>query len=130
MRARRALAVPLLLAVTLCSLAACGNSDDSDIAQQRAEQLVQATQDNGSAPGLTTRTARSLYGEDADAVCGDLEDRPLGLAGWARVTRAVPEEHVEDLVAYDRTVVDVYCPDLMDDFDDLLDSLHVDESNR
>lgn len=126
-RGRRAAALVLALGV---ALSGCGHTSDSELARQRADELVAKTQANGSAPGLTAETARNLYGEDAHSVCAPLRHDPIEVVTWARVTRHVPREQVRDLVAYDRAVVEVYCPDELQRYDELLDDLHVDEDDR
>ncbi|WP_101523641.1 hypothetical protein [Nocardioides houyundeii] len=129
LRPLRLLAAGLFAVSLAAALAGCAD-DDRQVAQERAERLVELTRSNGTAPELTVEVARNLYGEHAYAVCASLAGSPLDLAVWARVTRAVPEELVQDLVAYDRSVVEVYCPDRLDDYEDLLDTLNVDESDR
>ena len=76
------------------------------------------------APDLDVDVAKSLYGADASTVGGPLEDDPVNITTWSRVNRGMPETLVDELIRYDRLVIDVYCPELGDRFYDLLDDLH------
>ncbi|WP_262848186.1 hypothetical protein [Mumia quercus] len=116
----------LLVAVVGLS-AACGSSD-SDSAEALASDFTRAAVDSGVAPEMTTELAKSLYGDDGGSVCAALDEQPDDVAlpwAWTRVT-AMPDEHVQDLVDYDRVVVDVYCPDEKETLDALLDDLNFD----
>ena len=115
------------LAVLAIGVAGCG-ADDSDSANAKADALVKAASAENLAPNLTNEVARTLYGDDGGRVCGTLtrDSQPtvLGL-GRTRI-QSQPEEHVDDLVAYDRLVVKTYCPDELGQFNDLLERLRID----
>ena len=143
MRSRKALRrarVPhrLLLAVVGAVAAVvlavgCGSTSDADKAteQQKAEQLVAATQAAGVAPHLTVEVAESLYGTDAATVCdvfqdglttaerNDLLGNPAG-----RRTKTITTDAVE----YGRLVVQTYCPDELANYDKVADKLDPIES--
>ncbi len=106
---------------------ACG-ADDSRPANEKADALVTAARADDLAPNLTNEIARTLYGDDGGQVCGTLEhDKQPTLVGLGR-TRALaqPDEHADRLVAYDRLVVEIYCPEQLERFDEVLDDLHID----
>jgi hypothetical protein len=124
---RRTSIVAILAALTV-GLTACGAADDSDPANAKADALVRAASAEDLAPNLTNEVARTLYGNDGGRVCGALKrDEQPTLVGMGR-TRILsqPDEHVDDLVAFDRLVVEIYCPDQIGRFDEVLDELHVD----
>ncbi|MER5481349.1 hypothetical protein ABT026_30875 [Streptomyces sp. NPDC002734] len=114
-----------LVVLTLSLLTACssaGSSAENDKAARFAAKVNEA----GVGPEMTPRIAKSLYGNDGGAICAALKDNPAGLLlGWGRGTlTATPEEHADDLIAYDRYVVKVYCPEQLDTFEDLADRLN------
>jgi len=109
-------------------LTACGAASDSGPANTKANALVRAASADDLAPNLTNEVARTLYGNDGGRVCGTLRrDKQPTLIGLGR-TRILsqPDEHVDDLVAFDRLVVKIYCPEELGRFDDVLDELNVD----
>lgn len=123
---RTRLPASILLVGVALAAAACGDDDNESQARERAEQLVEAARSTDIAPDLSVDAVRSVYGDDAPQVCGVLEDDPVNITTWARAWRGAPDEHVDDLVAYDRLVVDIYCPDQAERLDEVLDDLHVD----
>ncbi len=114
----------MVAAVIAVGAAACSEQDATATATARANELVAEARSTGVAPDLDVDVAESLYGEDAPAVCGPLEDDPVNITTWSRVNRGMPDTLVNDLIRYDRLVIDTYCPDLHNRFDDLLDDLH------
>lgn len=124
MRRRR---VPWLVvaAVIVVGAAACSEDEGTEgRARARADELVAEAGSTGVAPDLDADVAMSLYGDDAPTVCGPLADDPVNITTWARVNRGMPDTVVDDLVRYDRLVIDAYCPELRERFDELLDELH------
>lgn len=116
------------LLVAVVGLAAGCGSTNEDTEDALASDFTRAAVDSGVAPEMTTKLAKSLYGDDGGAVCAALDDQPDDVAlpwAWTRVT-AMPDEQVEDLVEYDRVVVDVYCPEEKDTFNALLEDLNYD----
>lgn len=118
--------IPSLLVLALL-LGACG-TEHSELTTERAQQLVENVEAAEAVPEISVESAESLYGEDATAVCGPLEDDRVNIATWARIPlRGMPEEKTEDLIDYDRVVVQTYCSDLEPELDDLLSELHYGE---
>lgn len=118
------LAVILALAV---AAAGCSATDMDRRGRWLADRLEEEAHATGIAPELDEDIALSLYGDDAEVVCGPLEGDPNALV-WSRMRlEGMPEEVTDDLVAYDRLVVEVYCPDRLDTYDDLLDRLNYDD---
>lgn len=116
------------LLVAVVSLAAGCGSTNEDKEDTLASDFTRAAVDSGVAPEMTTDLAKSLYGDDGGAVCAALDDQPDDVAlpwAWTR-THRTPSEHLEELIDYDRVVVEVYCPDEQDTFNALLDDLHYD----
>ena len=116
------------LLVAVVGLAAGCGSTNEDSADALASDFAQAAVDSGVAPEMTPELAESLYGDDGGSGCAALDEQPDDVAlpwAWTRVT-AMPDEHVQDLVEYDRVVVEVYCPDDERTFDALLEDLNYD----
>jgi hypothetical protein len=121
----RALAVAI--AATLVA-AGCSSQSDSDeqLEQQKATELVAATQDAGVAPRLTTDVAESLYGTDASTVCDAFDGglstsaKNLILGNPAQGRRKTV---TDDAVVYGRLVVQTYCPDVLDDYEEAVADL-------
>lgn len=116
------------VAVLAGGLTGCGEADDSVSANAKADALVVAARASDLAPHLTNEVARTLYGDDGGRVCATLKrDQQPTLIGLGRMRiLSQPDEHVDDLVAYDRLVVGIYCPDKLGRFEKVLDELHVD----
>jgi hypothetical protein len=127
LRALRALSVAGLgLALT-----ACNAEDTSPTAVAGADRLVAEARLAGLAPEVSMEVARSVYGSDGGPVCEALRgDAPGALFAWGRTqVTAMPAEQVTDLVEYDRLVVKVYCPGLLDEFDELMNRLNYEPEN-
>ncbi len=126
----RRLTIAATLAVLALGVSACGAADDSDPANAKADALVRAAKADDLAPNLTNEVARTLYGDDGGRVCGTLEhDEQPTLVGIGRARiLGQPDEHVDDLVAFDRLVVETYCPQQLQRFDEVLDQLHVERA--
>jgi hypothetical protein len=121
----RALAV---LSTTAALATGCSSQRDSDreVEQQKAAELVAATESAGVAPRLTTDLAESLYGTDAPGVC-DLFDGGLSTSA-KNVILGNPAQGrrktvTDEAVVYGRLVVQTYCPDELDDFEDVVAGL-------
>jgi hypothetical protein len=121
----RALAV---LSATAALVTGCSarSGSDREVEQQKAAELVAATRTAGVAPRLTTDLAEALYGTDAPGVC-DLFDG--GLATSAKNLILGNPAHgrrktvTDEAVVYGRLVVQTYCPDELDDFEDVVAGL-------
>jgi hypothetical protein len=122
-------------ALLVVALPACGSpsAEDEATEQQLAGQLVAATQDAGVAPRLTPEVAAALYGTDASPVCDAFDgglstasaNRLLGNPGHGRRNNIT-----DQAVVYARLVVETYCPDVLPDFDDAVDSIDPVEVTR
>lgn len=121
MRRAAGLFIAGLAGVVALAGVACSNVDQS-VANQRAQQLVAQVGD--LSPELDVETAESVYGDSAPTVCGLLTDSPVNIVTWARTYRGMPADETSQLVEVDRVVVQVYCPDELDRFNELLDSLN------
>ena len=121
-----------LLAVAAATMlllsTACSSTSDADEAKEQAlaEQLVDSAHAAGVAPRLTVDVAESLYGTDAPSVCETFEDglstaeKNLLLGNPAHGRR---KTITDDAVTYGRVVVETYCPDNLDDYDDAVADL-------
>lgn len=112
-----------LLAVAL--VAGCAPSTaDRVLARQRARELVAATRDAGVAPGMTVAVAQSLYGTDAPTACDVLgedglsDSAALALVGNLALGRR--KTITDEAVTYGRLVVQTYCPDELDTFEEVV----------
>jgi hypothetical protein len=122
-RGRRTLMV--LGALSALVVAGCGEDATSATGRERAEQLVAATEAAGVAPGLTVDAAEALYGDDAPAVCrafdgGTSSAADVALRGHLANRRKVI---TTDAIIYGRLVVQTYCPDVLGDYDAVVDEL-------
>jgi len=108
----------LAVAATFAS-ASCA-SDSDPVAQQRATELVAATQQAGLAPGLTVESAEALYGADAPAFCeahrADLGS-VAGLVVRGNTAQGRRPTITDEAIEYGRLVAEIYCPDVVDDYD-------------
>ena len=91
-----------------------------------AEQLVSAAQAAGVAPGMTVAVAESLYGSSAAQICDALdggvssaESMLLTLNPSGRRAKLI----TTDAIAYERLVVQTYCPDELSTYDDLVSEI-------
>ena len=121
-----------LLAVAAAALllltTACGSTSDADEAKEQAlaEQLVDAAHSAGVAPRLTVDVAESFYGTKAPAVCDAFDgglstaEKNLILGNPAHGRR---KTITDDAVTYGRVVVETYCPDKLDHYNDAVDDL-------
>jgi hypothetical protein len=118
---------PWLLGALL-AISACASTSESDEAKQQAlaTQLVAAAQAAGVAPRLTPAVAESLYGTDAPGVCDTFEG---GLStSEQNLLRGNPalgrrKAITDRAITYGRIVVETYCPDKLDEYDDEVDDL-------
>ena len=107
---------------------ACSSTSDADEAKEQAlaEQLVDSAHAAGVAPRLTVDVAESLYGTDAPSVCETFDDglstaeQNLLLGNPAQGRR---KTITDDAVTYGRVVVETYCPDNLDEYDDAVADL-------
>ncbi|MEM8620031.1 MAG: hypothetical protein AAGF73_09940 [Actinomycetota bacterium] len=113
--------MPLLVgAICVLLISAACSSDSDPLAEQRASELVDRAAEAGVAPGLTVETAEALYGTDAPAFCeahrGDLD----GVAGLVVVGNTAQGRRpviTDEAITFGRLVAEVYCPDVLDDYD-------------
>ena len=128
MAAGQARAVFLVTAALLLLPSACSSTSASDEATEQAlaEQLVDATRAAGVAPRLTVDVAESLYGTEAPAICDAFDgglstaEQNLLLGNPAHGRR---KTITDDAVTYGRLVVETYCPDDLDEYDDVVTDL-------
>lgn len=128
MAAGQARAVFVVTAALLLLPSACSSTSASDEATEQAlaEQLVDATRAAGVAPRLTVDVAESLYGTEAPAICDAFDgglstaEQNLLLGNPAHGRR---KTITDDAVTYGRLVVETYCPDDLDEYDDVVTDL-------
>ncbi len=115
-----------VVSVAAAIAAGACSSDTDPVAEQRATQLIAATQQAGLAPGLTIESAEALYGADAPAFCeahrADL-DGVAGLVVRGNTAQGRRPTVTDEAIAYGRLVAEIYCPDVLDDFDNLVDEI-------
>jgi len=128
MAAGQARAVFVVTAALLLLPSACSSTSASDEATEQAlaEQLVDATRAAGVAPRLTVDVAESLYGTEAPAIC-DAFDGGLSTAAQnlllGNPAHGRRKTITDDAVTYGRLVVETYCPDDLDEYDDVVTDL-------
>jgi len=117
------------LVVLTAALVASGcGADNSPLARERAEKLVDETQKAGVGQNVTVENAEALYGTSASQVCdlfkgsGDQLNFLGNAPGrrWSVIT--------SDAVEYSRLVVEAYCPDNLARFDSVVDQLDVSQN--
>jgi hypothetical protein len=121
-----------ILVGTGALLVACSSTHSAQ-AQTDAQQLVTAAHSAGVAEGLTAGVAESLYGTSAPQVCDALDGgvapvESMLLTGnpAGRRTKLV----TVDAVTYGRLVVQIYCPDHLSTYDDLVSSIDATKTTR
>jgi len=112
----------LALLVVACSPGGVSTDQaDSEQAQQLAQQFASAVSDAGYSPP-PEGTITALYGENGGVSCAQAGGlgQVLGLAGFANPSyggRRVLDPQVK---AYDEAVISTYCPDKMEDYQEIL----------
>ena len=130
MNVRRPRLVAAAIGVVALSLAAACSTDD-EAARSKAEQLVAATSDAGVAPRLTVEVAEALYGDDAAALCDVFEDGLTSTEQLILLGNPSGRRHktiTDSSIEYAELVVRTYCPDVIDEFHDVVTELDPFES--
>ncbi|MGC5168852.1 hypothetical protein [Luteimicrobium sp. DT211] len=125
----------LLAGVLLVMLVVFDNHRDNQDARQ-ADQLAQTLQTELRNAGMIVpeqHTIEQVLGSDGGAVCADPGGHLQSLRDLNGVSGAAgpglrPGPVVERLVDAERLVVQVYCPDELDSFDDYVGSLNLGDS--
>lgn len=124
------LAVAVGVGLSACSAAGSASDSDSNQARELAGQLNDNLAEAGL-PALDTSTATTLYGTDGGVSCensGDLQQQ-LGLSQFGNnsgnLRRVVMDPSI---IAYDRAVIETYCPNELSSFQDLVDELDTAET--
>jgi len=130
-RPRWRVAVAVGVAVVLVS---CSSNEKNEATEkQLARQLVDATRAAGILPDLTPDVVAALYGTDASAVCDAFDggittpaaNRLLGNPGHGRRVNVT-----DTAVTYARLVIETYCPEVLPDFDEAIESVDPVEVTR
>lgn len=131
-RLLQSVALSAAVGVGLCACTPAGTASNPDASE--AQELADQLNDNLAAVGLDeldTPTATVLYGTDGGVTCenaGELQHE-LSLAQFGNnalhLRRVVLDP---SLVAYDLAVIETYCPDKADDFEDLVADLDTEET--
>jgi hypothetical protein len=108
-------------------LTACGPSDSEEAEEDAlATQFVDAAHAAGVAPRMTVDAAAALYGTDASGVCdafdGDLSTSASNVL-FGNLAQRRRKAITDDAVTHARVVVETYCPDQLDDFDNAVQDL-------
>ncbi len=123
------LAVAVGLGLSACS--AAGNADsDSDRARELADQLDENLAAAGL-PTLDTETAVTLYGTDGGVSCENAGELQQDLALSQFGNNALHLRRVvldPSLLDYDLAVLQTYCPDDVDAFQDAVEDLDTEET--
>jgi len=124
------LAVALALGLSACTAAGTASDSDGDQARALAAELNDNLTEAGL-PALDTETATALYGTDGGVSCenaGELQHQ-LSLSQFGNnstnLRRVVLDPSV---VVYDLAVIQTYCPDKLEDFQDVIDKLDTEET--
>ena len=113
----------MLCAVALLTACSSSTSTDGGGDAASAQKLVSAAQAAGVAPGLTAEVAQSLYGGSAAQIC-DVLDGGVSSAESMLLTLNPSGRRAKlittDAIAYERLVVQTYCPNELSTYDDLV----------
>ncbi len=113
----------MLCAVALLTGCSSSTSTDEGADAASAQKLVSAAQAAGVAPGLTAEVAQSLYGGSAAQIC-DVLDGGVSSAESMLLTLNPSGRRAKlittDAIAYERLVVQTYCPNELSTYDDLV----------
>lgn len=128
-RALAATASLTLLAVACSPGGTSSEEADSNQAQQLAQQFASAITDAGYSPP-PEGTIKALYGEDGGASCAQAggPGQILGLAGFGNPSyggRRILDPQVK---AYDEAVISTYCPDKLEDYQEVLGETRTEQS--
>jgi hypothetical protein len=128
----RALAATASLALLVVACSPGGTSSeeaDSDQAQQLAQQFASAISDAGYSPP-PEGTIRALYGEDGGVSCAQAGGlgQTLGLAGFANPSYGGRRFLDPKVKAYDEAVINTYCPDKLEDYQEILGETKTEQS--
>ena len=129
------IAVGLLVVLAVIALITFKSARDTEQAQQKADELIAAIEeDGGTAP--SANLIAGVLGDDGGAVC---QDPNSGLAKAALLGALVngsggpgsrPIIAESRLLQGQLRVIEVYCPDELDDFQEFVDSLETTETNN
>jgi hypothetical protein len=120
----------LALLVMACSAGTTSSEEaDSEQAQQLAAQLASTLADAGYSPPPES-TITTLYGEDGGVSCAQAGGlgQILGLAGFGNPSyggRRILDPQVK---AYDEAVISTYCPDKLEDYQEVLGKTKTEQS--
>jgi len=102
----------------------------SDEAAQLADELNTALESAGLVP-VATSTAEQLYGSDGGWTCevvGGL-DHKLAVNQFGNLSANHRRIFLDpSIVAYDEAVIQTYCPDELDDYQDVIDGIEQKET--
>ncbi|MGR0318647.1 hypothetical protein [Agromyces sp. ZXT2-3] len=116
----------VLVVIGLLSLRAARQSAEAD---EKAQELIQALEDAGVEVSLTSQQIASVLGDDGGAVCANPNDalsRSIllsQLANGAAGPGARPVIVEERLLQGQLLIIETYCPDELDEFQQFVDDL-------
>ena len=124
--------IGLLVCVYALVAVACGQSDaDEADAEAKAERLVVLAESQGY-DRLTVQIAEVVYGTSAPTVCGAFDSgwhRDLAIYHGRNPSGRLAQQVGPDLLAFDRLVIEVYCPEHLQDFDEFVGDLRLVDDN-
>lgn len=125
-------ALGLLIVMFVIALLTFSAARSTAKAQDKADQLIAALEAAGARTPSQEQVVRVL-GEDGGAICEDPGDalRRATLHGMLTNGASGPGQRPiiadERVVRFQLLVVEIYCPDELDDFEDAVDDLDLDE---
>lgn len=125
-------ALGLLLVMVVIALLTFSAARSTATARDKADELIAALEAEGARTPSQEQVVRVL-GEDGGAICEDPGDalRRATLHGMLTNGAAGPGQRPiiadERVVRFQLLVVEIYCPDELDDFQDAVDDLDLDE---
>ena len=125
--------VVVLVALVVVGLFSFGYAVNNAQAQQKATELVAALEAEGLRAPANTDTIVRVFGDDGGAICDDpgsslrkaLLDQSLTNGAGFVGTRPIIAER--NLIKGEIVVLQVYCPDVLDDFQDRVADYKLDD---
>jgi Tfp pilus assembly protein FimT len=125
-------AIGLLVVMTVVALLTFSSARSTAQAQDKADELIAALEDAGATAPSQDQVVRVL-GEDGGAICEDPTDALRRATLYGMLTNGAAGPGIRPVIADERTVrfqrlvVEIYCPDELEDFEELVADLEFDD---
>ncbi|WP_370619728.1 hypothetical protein [Mumia sp. Pv 4-285] len=127
------LAVCVVLgAIVIAGLVAFSSARESREAEEKADQLIAAIEDAGATAPSQDQVVRVL-GDDGGATCENPNDALSRAALLAQLANGASGPGARPVIADSRVfkgqllIIEIYCPDELDDFNEFVEDLKTDD---